>query len=84
MGIWGVEATDAAKYPIMHRAVLQQRIIQHKMSIVPKLSNPMSYFEGLYFLASLPKGLMFTCLKCLHIILCLFTAILILKEHPCK
>lgn len=40
-GIWQMKAREAATHPTVHRATLpQQKIIQPKISIVPRLKNP--------------------------------------------
>lgn len=39
-GIQGLEARDAAEYATMHRIFLEQKIIQFKMSVVPRWREP--------------------------------------------
>ena len=39
LGTWWVETRDTAQNPTMHRAAPLQRIIQPKMSTVPRLRN---------------------------------------------
>lgn len=42
-----MEARDAVKDSAMHRTAPQQRTIQPKMSIVPRLRNPSGFIENI-------------------------------------